>query len=238
MNSPTNDDTDELADDLAGEYVLGTLSAGERRRVELSLPHEPALRAAVAAWEARLLPLTAMAEPAEPSPQVWARVEASLAGARRPAAATDTRRWWERLGVWRALAATGFAAAAIMAVVPRLQAPVAAPRYMVVLAAPNNMAPGWIVQVDAAGALKLVPLGTTSVAPDKSLQLWTKGEGWKGPVSLGLVQPGKAVDISLARLPPLQANQLFEITLEPKSGSPIGRPTGPILYIGRAVQML
>ena len=234
MTSLTNDDTEELA----GEYVLGTLSAGERRRVELSLPHEPALRAAVAAWEARLLPLAAMAEPAAPSPQLWARVEASLAGARRRAPAPDARRWWERLGVWRALAATGFAAAALMAVVPRLQAPLAAPRYMVVLAAPNNMAPGWIVQVDTAGALKLVPLGTTSVAPDKSLQLWTKGDGWKGPVSLGLVQPGKAVDISLAKLPPLQANQLFEITLEPKSGSPIGRPTGPILYIGRAVQIL
>ena len=234
MTSLTNDDTEELA----GEYVLGTLSAGERRRVELSLPHEPALRTAVAAWEARLLPLAAMAQPAEPSPQVWARVEASLAGARRPAPATGARNWWERLGVWRALAATGFAAAAIMAVVPRLQAPLAMPRYMVVLAAPNNMAPGWIVQVDTAGALKLVPLGTTSVAPDKSLQLWTKGDGWKGPVSLGLVQPGKAADISLASLPPLQANQLFKITLEPRSGSPIGRPTGPILYIGRAVQIL
>jgi len=229
---------DEDIDELAGEYVLGTLSAGERRRVALSLPHEPELRAAVAAWEARLLPLAAMVQPAEPSPQVWARVEASLAAARRPAPAPATRPWWERLGVWRALAATGFAAAAFMAVVPRLQAPVATPRYMVVLAAPNNMAPGWIVQVDSAGALKLAPLGTTSVAPDKSLQLWTKGEGWTGPVSLGLVQPGKAVDISLAALPPLQANQLFEITLEPKSGSPIGRPTGPILYIGRAVRML
>lgn len=232
--SPMDDDTEELA----GEYVLGTLSAGERRRVELSLPHEPALRAAVAAWEARLLPLAAMAEPAEPSPQVWARVEASLAGTRRPAPPASARPWWERLGVWRALAATGFAAAAIMAVVPRLPAPVATPRYMVVLAAPNNMAPGWIVQVDSAGALKLVPLGTTGVAPDKSLQLWTKGDGWKGPVSLGLVQPGKAVDISLAALPPLQANQLFEITLEPKGGSQVKRPTGPILYIGRAVRML
>jgi anti-sigma-K factor RskA len=189
--SPMDEDTDELA----GEYVLGTLSAGERRRVELSLPHEPALRAAVAGWEARLLPLAALAPPAEPSPQVWARVEASLAAARRPAPAppTGARPWWERLGVWRALAATGFAAAAFMAVVPRLPAPVAAPRYMVVLAAPNNMAPGWIVQADTAGALKLVPL---------------------------------------------QANQLFEITLEPKNGSPIGRPTGPILYIGRAVRML
>ena len=242
MTGPTNDDSDELADDLAGQYVLGTLSTGERRRVVLSLPHEPALRAAVAAWEARLLPLAALAQPAEPSPQVWARVAASLAAARRPAAAMDVRPWWQRLGVWRALAATGFAAAALMAVVPRLQAPVAAPRYMVVLAAPNDMAPGWIVQVDSAGALKLVPLGTamgtSGIAPDKSLQLWTKGDGWKGPVSLGLVQPGKALDMSLASLPPLRANQLFEITLEPKSGSPVGRPTGPILYIGRAVRML
>jgi anti-sigma-K factor RskA len=226
MNDPLDDDTE----DLAGEYVLGTLSAGERRRVELSLPHEPALRAAVAAWEARLLPLTAIAAPTEPSAQVWTRVAASLAGARKAVPAARVLKWWERLSVWRTLAASGFAAAAIMAVVPRLQAPVAAPRYMVVLAAPNSMAPGWIVQVDTEGA--------TSVAADKSLQLWTKGEGWKGPVSLGLVQPGKAVDISLAKLPPLQANQLFEITLEPKSGSPIGRPTGPILYIGRAVQML
>jgi anti-sigma-K factor RskA len=234
MTGLTNDDTEELA----GEYVLGTLSAGERRRVELSLPHDGALRAAVAAWEARLLPLAAMAGPAEPSAQLWARVEASLAGARRPGPATAARPWWERLGVWRSLAATGFALAAMMAVVPRLQAPVATPRYMVVLAAPNNMAPGWIVQADTAGTLKLVPLGTTSVAPDKSLQLWTKGDGWKGPVSLGLVQPGKAVDIPFASLPPLQANQLFEITLEPKSGSPVGRPTGPILYIGRAVRML
>ena len=234
MSSPMDDDTEELA----GEYVLGTLSAGERRRVELSLPHDPALRAAVAAWETRLHPLSALAAPAEPTPQLWTRVEASLAAARRAAPAPASARWWENLKVWRALAATGFAAAALMAVVPRLQAPRAAPAYMVVLAAPNNMAPGWIVQVNTEGALKLVPLGTSALPPGKSLQLWTKADGWKGPVSLGLVEPGKAVDVSLAKLPPLQANQLFEITLEPESGSPIGRPTGPILYIGRAVHML
>ena len=234
MTSPIDDETL----DLAGEYVLGTLAADERRRVALALPHEPALRAAVQAWEARLLPLASLAEPTDPSPRLWPRIEASLAAARRPAPAASNLRWWERLNFWRGLAATGFAAAAIMAVVPRLQAPQAPPRYMVVLAAPSSMAPGWIVQANDAGALKLVPLGATSVPPEKSLQLWTKADGWKGPVSLGLVQPGKALDVSLAKLPPLQPNQLFEITLEPKSGSPIGRPTGPILYIGRAVQML
>ncbi|MFC5512576.1 anti-sigma factor domain-containing protein [Massilia jejuensis] len=232
--SPMDDDTD----DLAGEYVLGTSSAGERRRIALSLPHEPALRAAVQAWEARLQPLTALAQPVEPSPRLWARVEASLAATRPGAPLPVTARWWDRLGLWRALAATGLAAAAVMAVVPRLQAPVAAPRYLVVLAAPADMAPGWIVQVKAEGALELVPLGTTRVPPDRSLQLWTKAEGWTGPVSLGLVEPGKAAGVSLAKLPPLQPNQLFEITLEPKAGSPTGRPTGPILYIGRAVQVL
>ena len=31
--------------------------------------------------------------------------------------------------------------------------------------------------------------------------------------------------------------QLFEITLEPENGSPTGRPTGPILYVGRTVAL-
>lgn len=229
--------TPEEKDSLAGEYVLGTLAAGERRGVELALPHDPALRAAVQAWEDRLLPLNALAAPAEPSAQLWTRIDASLAAARKPSPVAGPR-WWQTLNFWRALAAAGFAAAAITAVVPRLQVPEAAPRYMVVLAAPGNMAPGWIVQADRQGALTLVPLATTAVPPDKSLQLWTKADDWKGPVSLGLVAPGKTAAVSLAQLPPLQPNQLFEITLEPKSGSPIGRPTGPILFIGRAVQML
>ncbi len=40
------------------------------------------------------------------------------------------------------------------------------------------------------------------------------------------------------RLPPLESNQLFELTLEPPNGSPLDRPTGPIQFIGRAVKVL
>jgi anti-sigma-K factor RskA len=75
------------------------------------------------------------------------------------------------------------------------------------------------------------------VPAEKSLQFWTKADGWTGPVSLGLVQPGQTVQIPLDKLPPLQPNQLFELTLEPANGSPTGRPTGPIQFIGRAVQL-
>ncbi|MDB5851339.1 MAG: polymerase subunit sigma-70, partial [Rhodoferax sp.] len=49
---------------------------------------------------------------------------------------------------------------------------------------------------------------------------------------------GQTVRIPLDKLPPLQPNQLFELTLEPATGSPIDRPTGPIQFIGRAVKLL
>jgi anti-sigma-K factor RskA len=229
---------------LASEYVLGILSAERRRQVEEALPHDTALRTAVREWEERLLPLTNLVDPVTPSSQLWSRIERTVSAKPAPssAAAHDggtIGNWWNRLGLWRTLAAGGFAAASIMAVMvsTRLQ-PVAAPRYMVVLAEPQNMAPGWVMQMNDAGTLRLIPLGRTDVPEQKSLQLWTKGEGWKGPVSLGLVTPGEPLDVPLDKLPPLQPNQLFEITLEPHKGSPIDRPTGPILYIGRAVKMI
>jgi anti-sigma-K factor RskA len=220
--------------ELAGEYVLGTLSLERRREVEQALPNDATLRAAVGYWEERLLPLAGMIAPATPSPALWTRIERSLG----PARAASLPNWWERLGLWRSLAAGGFAAAAIMAVVvgTRLHDG-AQPQYMVVLAAPQNAAPGWVLKLINDDTLRLEPLVRTAVPAQRALQLWTKADGWSGPVSLGLVKPGVALEVKLARLPKVVPNQLFEITLEPAAGSPIGRPTGPILYIGRAVKI-
>ncbi|MEZ0198984.1 RNA polymerase subunit sigma-70, partial [Pseudomonas qingdaonensis] len=39
-------------------------------------------------------------------------------------------------------------------------------------------------------------------------------------------------------LPPLEANQLFELTLEKAGGSPTGLPSGPVKFIGRAVKVI
>jgi anti-sigma-K factor RskA len=149
-------------------------------------------------------------------------------------------RWFDSLRLWRGLAAGGFAAAGLMAVALALQTQPqqdAGPRYLVVLSTPQGLAPGWIAQADDKGELRLRPVAPGSVPAAKSLQLWTKADAWRGPVSLGLVTAGKPLDVSLKSLPPLEANQLFEITLEPDQGSPIDRPTGPILYIGRTVKM-
>lgn len=229
-------------DELAAAYVLGTLSAMQRREVQARLTTDAALRDAVDGWEGRLLPLTALVEAVEPSPALWTRIENAIAPApvRQPARprASTWQTWWSSLGFWRAVAATGFVAASVVALLPStgLFAP-AAPQYMVVLVAPNGTAPGWIVQTSGTHTLRLVPLGTTNVPEQRSLQFWTKADDWNAPVSLGLVQPGQPLEVKLDQLPPLVPNQLFEITLEPYNGSPTGRPTGPILYIGRSVKL-
>ena len=237
-------------DELAGEYVLGTLSAARRREVEQRLPGDAALREAVQRWQEQLLPLAALADPVEPSTQLWRRIEASLDEvATQSAAPVDAvaapRRWqgsgwWNSVKLWRGLAGSGFAAAAVLAavLVNRLDAVPAAPQYLVVLVAPQDKAPGWVVQASSPKALSLIPLGRADVPAEKSLQFWTKGENWNGPVSLGLVKPGQTVRIPLDKLPPLQPNQLFELTLEPVNGSPTNRPTGPIQFIGRAVKVI
>ena len=234
--------------DLAAAYVLGTLSAAKRHDVEQSLPLDAELRTAVQNWQERLLPLAALAQPVEPSEQLWQRIETTLAKSsvqseklpvRHVQPALDS--WWNSVKLWQGMAGTGLAAAAVMAavLVTRIgMSPVAAPQYLVVLVAPQDKAPGWVVQASSPQQLSLIPLGPMQVPAEKSLQFWTKGDNWSGPVSLGLVKPGQTIHIPLDKLPPLQPNQLFELTLEPVNGSPIDKPTGPIQFIGRAVKVI
>ena len=222
-------------DELASGYVLGTLSAEQRRDVEAALALDADLRARVQALEAQLLPLTRLATPVEPSPTLWPRIQASL-----HFAGTTLKQgwsWWTSLGLWRSLTAGGFATAAILAFVLLAQEP-AATRFVVVLAAPQDKSAGWVIQASTSKQLKLIPLQVLEVPADKSLQFWTKVDSWSGPKSLGLVKPGQALDVELDKLPPLEANQLFEITLEPYNGSPLNKPTGPVLHIGRAVKVM
>jgi anti-sigma-K factor RskA len=84
--SPSNEPDDLHA--LAGEYVLGTLPMAEREAFEARLANDPELQKAVAAWEERFFPYTAMVDPVPPSDYLWPRIERSLkassASASRP----------------------------------------------------------------------------------------------------------------------------------------------------------
>jgi len=243
MTISPQDDIPDNIEELASEYVLGTLSAEHRIEVQKRLAQDADLRAVVDVWEQRLLALTELAEPQTPTASLWGRIERSLNSIdRRAPRVTATARpisWWNLLPLWRGLAGTGLVATLLLATMLLTQtAPVNPTTYLVVLVAPQNQAPGWVIQASNLREIQLIPLGVAQIPTDKALEFWTKADGWQGPVSLGLVKPGQTLSVPLDRLPPLEPNQLFELTLENPNGSPTGKPTGPIQFIGRAVKVI
>lgn len=237
-------DKDERAA-AAGEHVLGTLSAEDHSAFAAALAHDAALRAEVYAWQDRLLAMSAEAAPATPRPQLWRRIDVALdaqaaADLRKKPTPVDTRSpWWQALRLWQGVSALAVAASLMLAVLLVVSAPEpAGTRYLAVLQSPENQSTGWVVEMQAGRTLRLVPVADTGPVPaGRALQFWTKPEGAAGPTSLGLVRAGQTIELPVSRLPAVGAQQLFEITLEPENGSPIGRPTGPILYVGRTVAL-
>jgi anti-sigma-K factor RskA len=233
-------DPDERAA-AAGEYVLGTLEAADHAAVADALTLDSALRADVYAWQDRLLALTAHAPAAEPAPSLWTRLTLAL-DARRPAvpARPTPARWWQDLRFWQGLSMVGVAVSLVLSL--RLLAPqpsAEGARYVALLQSPDDArAAGWVVELQAGRSLRLVPVGDLPpVPPGRALQFWTKPQGAAGPTSLGLVRAGQTLELPVARLPTVGPQQLFEITLEPETGSPLGRPTGPVLFVGRTVAL-
>lgn len=75
--NPDSPDSPAMLHELAGRSVLGTMPVAQREAFEATLLHDDASRAAVQAWEERLLPLTALVEPVVPSEKLWHRIERS-----------------------------------------------------------------------------------------------------------------------------------------------------------------
>jgi len=241
------DDDDRTV--AAGEYVLGTLGADERREFKRSLARDAALQAEVYAWQDRLLPLAVRGVPHKPISEGWTALEARLdqrdaaPGGRvvqqSHGATSANDPLWRRLRRWQTIAGSAIAASVVLATLLLLRGPALQnERYLAVLQAPDDNAAGWVVEITAGQQLRLRPVGAATPVPAGSaLQFWTKTVSATSPTSLGLVTSGQITELPVSRLPALEAQQLFELTLEPATGSPIGRPTGPILYVGRTVRL-
>lgn len=222
-------DRDDL-DALAGEYVLGVLEAREAALVVRAMPVHAPLRDAVAAWESRLAPLTVLATP-EPAPDLWPRIEASL-DARPGATVIPLRRPTPAPsgGVWKgwAIGATAVAAGLAAFLVTRPPAP--APGLTTVLLTSRDQ-PAWLVQAEG-DSLRLASLNPRPLESGRVTQLWALPEGATAPTSLGIIPPEGRFTVTPNTIRPAPG-MLIEISLEPPGGSPTGRPTGPVLFIGR-----
>lgn len=198
------------------------------RRIETALATAPDLPPQAAAAT------VSITRPAAATPQ-----PVSAPGtAQTPPRAGGLAAWWHSLTLWRGFAAVATAAAIVFAIgLGRLALAPPPPTFVAVLIAETGQI-GAVVNVFADGTAELLPLENVPVPSGRALEVWTKWSEERGPVSIGLLDRPRTVRLSTGGLPVTRPEQLFEITLEPATGSPTGRPTGPILFKGNAATTL
>lgn len=244
-------------DALAGEYVLGLLEGADLAAFERQVERDAELAASVERWRGHFAAIDATAPLLTPSPDLWPRIEAGLVATGQeaalpvaaaapapvrpvpqPAAGGRLAEWWNSLFLWRGAAFAGALAAILLAVglVGALDRARRQPLMVAVLLTEANVAAA-VVNTFRDGRVELVPLQSIPVPEGKALEIWTLWDRAVGPRSVGLIERARATALRLDQLP-LGANQLFEITLEPATGSPTGRPTGPIIAKGTTAQAL
>jgi anti-sigma-K factor RskA len=235
-----------MTDDLvarAGEYVAGLMSPEEQEAFERLIATDGEARRAVAEWRTRLLALDETATQLTPSDRLWPAIEAAV-GAARPGSEAEPgwlARIWQDVSALRLAALAGAAAALVMAVLLVAQpfgGGAGKPAVVAVLNAPNGGEAGAIVEAYADGRIRVVPLRAIPVPEGRVLQVWTLWDRQVGPRSVGLMERAQARDYATSGMPRPVDSQLYEITLEPAGGSPTGRPTGPILFVGRGATPL
>src|SRR5262252_6150379 len=220
---------------VAAEYVLGVLSAEERREVERRLAQDPVLASEVAFWEERLGGLADAVAPVAPPPHTWSRIEAAVgaSAAARPTSVWQSLAFWRGFGIASAtLAAASIAALAYFGLVPATRAPL-----MATLAGSSGQ-PNFVATVTATGDSLLVVPATLLTNDPRAIELWLILPDQR-PRSLGLIQPGQPIRLTI---PPDLAGRLtpdaaLAVSLEPPGGSPTGQPTGPVIASGKLTSL-
>ncbi|HKE94769.1 MAG TPA: anti-sigma factor [Povalibacter sp.] len=210
----------ELLEELAGQYVLGTLRGAARRRFERYYRSDPAALQAVQRWEDRLLDLTVAVTPIQPSDLVWQRIRSRVRGERRTS------------GITRLALAASIAALAVAIGWWNLLGPGSS--QLVATVADQQHTEVWRIEAPRSRQeLRVDATGRFAFDSTRSYELWALPGPGVAPVSLGLMPQGGRGTLRLTeaqRLALAQSKQVA-VSLEPPGGSPTGAPTGPILFV-------
>ncbi len=221
-----NYENPELLEQLAGEYVLGTLRGPARPRFARLCVVSATARQALHRWEDDLTELSRVLAPVQPSARVWPEIRQRAIGA--GAANAPRPPTWR---TWQMAAAASVVAAALIVglVVHERQAPLQS----IAVLGPDAAHPQWRVERPRElTALTIRVVGPVQLAPGKSYELWALPRGRK-PVSLGLLPSGGKLERALTDVQraALFASDQIAVSVEPTGGSPTDSPTGPVVIV-------
>jgi anti-sigma-K factor RskA len=222
-----NYDNSELLEQVAAEYVVGTLRGAARSRFMRLCERLPAANAARARWEDRLATLALRLEPVEPGARIWQGIVQQITAAKvTPIGSRLRPRLWIPLA----------AAAALLGIAvwlgPRLLSP--ATQVIAVLGA-DVQHPQWRIERTAdAHQLRVTAISAMTSDPQRAFELWALPPGGKAPVSLGLLPRvgNAAYTLSSLQSAAILAAVNLAVSVEPPGGSPTGAPTGPVIMVG------
>ncbi|MBN8241286.1 anti-sigma factor [Marinobacter hydrocarbonoclasticus] len=220
-------------DMLAAEFVLGTLPAEDRQRVQRLRTTHPELDAQILQWESRLSALNDEIEPVDPAPGLFARIERSIDQLEQASSQhNEVVRLRQQVSRWRlSTAAASIAAILLIAVMMLEPTPTESP-YVAVFQH-NDEQPAFLLTVDLARKQLNIQPVTARPAGNQSYQLWIKDDEL-GPTPRSVGVLNEHFEVDPAALTNYDAELLrratFGISLEPRGGSPTGQPTGPALH--------
>ncbi|HEV2573618.1 MAG TPA: anti-sigma factor [Beijerinckiaceae bacterium] len=234
--------SEEERDARAAEYVLGLVEANDLPHLETMMETDADFARRVGAWRQRLGALDETAAGGQAGDALWSRIETALGSSIAPTVSRVSAapsRWmalWDSLPFWRGAGLAAAMAALFLAFGMGyfMHQADRQPVLVAVLMTDQNEAAA-VVRAFADGRAELQTIKPIAIPSGRAVEIWTLWDRAIGPKSIGLIQSvsGK-IDLRLDGLPRPTAGQLFEMTLEPATGSPIGRPTGPILNKGNA----
>lgn len=238
MTSADRSSGDRSRDEvLAGEYVLGVLSANDRQKVEARIVLDRNFAAIVQRWQENLVSLDEEYEREQPPAWIYPRIEQRLHGAPLAANAGKQVGLWQSLAFWRGVTALSVIAAAGIGLANLDLRGTGAKSELVASLAGEGNAVGYASSYDPqSGVFRMTPV---AAGPEKakSLELWLI-QGENPAVSLGVLpQTGEGeLMVPAEWRDKIREGDLFAISLESYGGSPTGKAQGPVLAVGPAVQ--
>jgi len=227
MHGAMNYERQELLEELAAQYVIGTLQGQARARFEQLRRESVSAQQAVWRWENRLNPLATRLTDIDPPRHVWNNIQRTISSTRNSAS--------KRLGWWSAIST----ATVVLLSVLLFTTPDSGPSHIAQFS--NDQAqPMWIVGANLDdGTLNVRAINAQAASIDKAFELWMLPDQGP-PQSLGLLPVNN--EKRLKQLPPglnalLQSAPGLAISIEPAGGSPTGLPTGQVVYTTQLVKL-
>ena len=235
-------------DQLAAEYVLGTLDAVERAEAARLIEHDAEFVTAVEQWELRLAPLAEAVGPVTPPRSLRQRLVDYIGD--DDASPDDPTRQFDqshRMSTGRRLADMRIAAVGLIALAAvalsvfyALREPVQpGAQYVAMLSDPALDEIGYEATIELEEQRLLIRSLGPQPPANKSYEVWLMYKDGRKSLTLGLVERDPS---EMTKLPvKLKAGDLtgkvtLAISLEAMGGAPVGQSMGPLVFAGPVEQ--